>query len=141
MDPTSGEIPRLLLFREIRKSHKLGLKFQGRVILKKKAPARNAPVAHRMGFYQNPQISQFPKFKIRIFQILDAKQSKIKSHIAVLGKVSELAIKKRNHRKRHQKLAQRSVVGKPLEVSMSPWTPIESHGYPIYSFRLRNSDG
>ena len=40
---------------------------------------------------QDPQIPQISYFQIRIFAILDAKQSKIKPHMAAFGKVSELA--------------------------------------------------
>ena len=83
-------------------------RIQERVILvKKKAPAKNAPGLVGMGFLpkipksqspncQNPQILKISNFQIWIFTILDAKQSKTKSQIAVVGKVSELAIKKQN---------------------------------------------
>ena len=60
MDPIPGEIPRLFQIRKIWKSLNRGLKFQRRVILgKKKAPARNAPGARRMGFNKIQGFSGF----------------------------------------------------------------------------------
>ncbi len=82
VDPTSGEIPRLFWIQKILKSPKLGLKFQGRVFLKKKkAPARKPANSRpewgstpRWSIHQNPiQVLvkkwPFPKVKKKFQRI------------------------------------------------------------------------